>query len=71
MQPDEIRAQQRDQWNRSSAGWDRWDHIVLPMIAEVGAEMVRSLDVRPERERRSLRDAPCPSLLHGRDASRH
>jgi ubiquinone/menaquinone biosynthesis C-methylase UbiE len=43
-----IRDQQRQTWDRVSAGWGRWDHIVLPMLSGVGAEMVRALGIDAE-----------------------
>ena len=41
----EIREQQRQTWDRFSRGWERWDHLVLPMLEPVGDEMLRLLDV--------------------------
>lgn len=41
----QIREQQRQTWDRFSAGWGKWDHVVLPMLAAVGDEMVRELQV--------------------------
>lgn len=42
---DQIRDQQRQTWDRFSAGWGRWDHIVLPMLAAVGEEMIHELHI--------------------------
>ena len=44
----QIREQQRQTWDRFSAGWGKWDHLVLPMLAAVGEEMVRELRVTPD-----------------------
>jgi ubiquinone/menaquinone biosynthesis C-methylase UbiE len=49
-QPDEVREQQRQTWDRFSAGWEKWDHLVLPMLQPVGDEMLRLLAVRDGAE---------------------
>jgi ubiquinone/menaquinone biosynthesis C-methylase UbiE len=41
----QIRDQQRQTWDRFSAGWGKWDHLVLRMLAAVGEEMVHELQV--------------------------
>ena len=47
---DEIREQQRQTWDRFSAGWTRWDALVARWLAPVGAEMIRSLALSPDTE---------------------
>ena len=47
---DEVRSQQRETWDRFSDGWTKWDDLVLTMIEPVGAEMIRSLDLREDAE---------------------
>lgn len=47
-QADEVREQQRQTWDRFSRGWEKWDHLVLPMLEPVGAEMLRLLQVGAE-----------------------
>ncbi len=42
---DAAREQQRESWDKFSGGWEKWDHVVLPMLAPVGDEMLRLLDV--------------------------
>ncbi len=42
---DDVRAQQRQTWDRFSGGWEKWDHLVMPMLAPVGEEMIRHLGV--------------------------
>jgi len=42
---DEIRQQQRQTWDRFSGGWGKWDSVVTGMLAPVGDEMIRSLDL--------------------------
>jgi SAM-dependent methyltransferase len=39
----EIERQQRDTWDRFSAGWIKWDPQVVEMQAPVGQEMIRLL----------------------------
>ncbi|MBV9819448.1 MAG: methyltransferase domain-containing protein [Solirubrobacterales bacterium] len=39
----EIEKQQRETWERFSAGWIKWDPQVVEMLAPVGQEMIRSL----------------------------
>src|SRR5215469_7394684 len=39
----EIERQQRDTWDRFSAGWIKWDPQVVEMQAAVGQEMIRLL----------------------------
>ena len=45
---DEVREQQRRTWDRFSRGWEKWDHVVLPMLQPVGDEMLRLLGVRDD-----------------------
>lgn len=42
---DEVREQQRQTWDRFSRGWEKWDHLVLPMLQPVGDEMLGLLQV--------------------------
>lgn len=48
MQPQliQIRDQQRDTWDKFSAGWKQWDELVLNWIAPVGEELIRSARLR-------------------------
>ncbi len=43
---DEIRDQQRDTWDRFSAGWKKWDELVLGWLAPFGDAMLRHADLR-------------------------
>ncbi|MFO1069841.1 MAG: methyltransferase domain-containing protein [Geminicoccaceae bacterium] len=45
---DSVREQQRRIWDRSASGWGRWDHIVQPMLAGIGAAMIDRLALRPD-----------------------
>lgn len=38
---EEIRVQQRDTWDRFSAGWKKWDELVLGWLAPFGDAMLR------------------------------
>ncbi len=49
-QADEVREQQRQTWDRFSAGWTRWDGLVFEMLAPVGVEMIRSLALREDSQ---------------------
>ncbi|CAN7490161.1 class I SAM-dependent methyltransferase [Pararhizobium sp. LjRoot238] len=43
---DEIREQQRDTWDRFSAGWKKWDALVLGWLAPFGDAMLRHANLR-------------------------
>jgi ubiquinone/menaquinone biosynthesis C-methylase UbiE len=45
-QLEEIRDQQRQTWDRFSAGWKKWDELVLNWLAPVGQELIRSAALR-------------------------
>ena len=38
---DHIRDEQHDTWNRFSAGWKKWDELVLGWLAPFGEAMIR------------------------------
>jgi SAM-dependent methyltransferase len=42
---DEIRDAQRTTWAGLSAGWDKWDSIIMDQLAPVGAAMIERLAV--------------------------
>src|SRR5690348_5324941 len=42
---DEIRASQRAAWAGLSAGWDKWDTIIMKQLAPVGAAMIERLGI--------------------------
>jgi ubiquinone/menaquinone biosynthesis C-methylase UbiE len=48
MQPQliRIRDQQRDTWDKFSAGWKQWDDLVMDWIAPVGEELIRGARLR-------------------------
>src|SRR4051812_45401953 len=42
---DEIRAAQRATWARLSAGWDKWDSVIMDQLRPVGAAMIERLGI--------------------------
>jgi ubiquinone/menaquinone biosynthesis C-methylase UbiE len=46
---DEIRDAQRKTWAGLSAGWEKWDAIIVDQLAPVGAAMIERLDVAPDQ----------------------
>jgi SAM-dependent methyltransferase len=47
---DEIRTEQRDRWNTSSRGWEKWDDVVLSTIGPVGEAMIESLRIADDQQ---------------------
>jgi ubiquinone/menaquinone biosynthesis C-methylase UbiE len=47
---DRIRDQQRDTWDRFSAGWKQWDELVLGWLAPFGAAMIRQAGLREDSQ---------------------
>ena len=45
-QLEQIRDQQRQTWDKFSAGWKKWDELVLNWLAPVGQELIRSAALR-------------------------
>jgi ubiquinone/menaquinone biosynthesis C-methylase UbiE len=45
---DAIRDQQRDTWDRFSAGWKKWDKLVLGWLAPFGDAMLRLAKLRED-----------------------
>ena len=48
LQLDEIRDQQRQTWDKFSAGWKKWDELVLGWLAPVGQELIGSAGLRED-----------------------
>jgi ubiquinone/menaquinone biosynthesis C-methylase UbiE len=44
---EEIRAQQRESWNRFSQGWKKWDHLTMKFLEPPGKVMLESIDWAP------------------------
>ncbi len=38
-----IRDRQKDSWNRFSAGWKKWDDVLMDFLKPVGEEMIRRM----------------------------
>ena len=45
---DQIRDQQRETWDRFSAGWKKWDAMVLDWLAPFGEAMIRHANLRED-----------------------
>lgn len=45
---DQIRDQQRDTWDKFSAGWKKWDEMVLGWLAPFGEAIIRKADLRED-----------------------
>jgi SAM-dependent methyltransferase len=43
--PNEIRDGQRAAWARLSAGWEKWDAVIMDQLGPVGAAMIERLDL--------------------------
>ncbi|MEI9945041.1 MAG: class I SAM-dependent methyltransferase [Chitinophagaceae bacterium] len=39
----EIRQQQKDSWNKFSAGWKKWDEMTMEFLGPVGKEIISSI----------------------------
>jgi SAM-dependent methyltransferase len=47
---DEIRDGQRATWAGLSAGWEKWDSIIIDQLGPVGAAMIERLDVGADHQ---------------------
>lgn len=47
-QLEQIRDQQHETWNRFSAGWKKWDTLVLGWLAPFGDAMIRNAGLRED-----------------------
>src|SRR4051794_24694643 len=50
MQAEEIRTQQRQTWDRFSAGWVKWDELVMNWLAPACDVMVAGIAPKPDAE---------------------
>src|SRR3954451_14546362 len=46
---DEIRDAQRETWAGLSAGWEKWDVVIMDQLAPVGAAMIERLDIAEDQ----------------------
>src|SRR4051794_17819566 len=47
---DEIRDAQRATWARLSAGWEKWDSVIMDQLGPVGAAMIERLDIAEDQQ---------------------
>jgi SAM-dependent methyltransferase len=47
---DEIRDVQRAAWAGLSAGWEKWDSVIMDQLGPVGAAMIERLDVAQDQQ---------------------
>jgi SAM-dependent methyltransferase len=47
---DEIRDVQRATWAGLSAGWEKWDSVIMEQLGPVGAAMIERLDIAEDRQ---------------------
>lgn len=47
-QLEEIREKQKENWNKFSAGWKKWDELTMDFIKPVGAEIIRQLNPKDD-----------------------
>lgn len=46
---DEIRVGQRATWARLSAGWEKWDSVIMDQLRPVGTAIIESLDIADDQ----------------------
>ena len=44
QQLEQIRNQQKESWNKFSAGWKKWDNLVMDFLKPMGDEIIRLID---------------------------
>ena len=47
---DEIRDAQRETWAGLSAGWDKWDSVIMDQLRPVGAAIIECLDITEDHQ---------------------
>jgi SAM-dependent methyltransferase len=47
---DEIRDVQRAAWAGLSAGWEKWDSVIMEQLGPVGAAMIERLDIADDQQ---------------------
>jgi len=47
---DEIRDGQRVAWAGLSAGWGKWDSVIMDQMSPVGAAMIDRLDIADDHQ---------------------
>lgn len=54
---DEIRDAQRATWASCSAGWAKWDHVIVEQLGPVGAAIIGSLGIAENHHHARRADA--------------
>src|SRR6476646_805063 len=47
---DEVRDVQRATWAGLSAGWEKWDSVIMEQLAPVGAAIIERLDIAEDHQ---------------------
>ena len=47
---DEIREVQRATWAGLSAGWEKWDSVIMEQLCPVGAAIIERLDIAEDHQ---------------------
>src|SRR3954470_15144103 len=47
---DEIREAQRATWAGLSAGWEKWDSVIMDQLGPVGIAMIERLEIREDQQ---------------------
>src|SRR5258708_15419445 len=47
---DEIRDSQRETWAGLSAGWEKWDSVIMEQLGPVSAAMIERLDIASDHQ---------------------
>jgi SAM-dependent methyltransferase len=47
---DEIRDGQREAWAGLSAGWEKWDSVIMDQLGPVGVAMIERLDIAEDQQ---------------------
>ena len=47
---DDIRDAQREAWAGLSAGWEKWDSVIMEQLGPVGAAMIERLDIADDQQ---------------------
>ncbi|MBV9412358.1 MAG: class I SAM-dependent methyltransferase [Acidimicrobiia bacterium] len=48
--PDEIRDGERTKWAGLSAGWEKWDVVIMDQLGPVGAAIIERIDIAPGQQ---------------------
>jgi len=48
LQPEDIREQQRESWNKSSPAWKKWDSLFMDFLKPMGEEIIAQLKLEDD-----------------------